>query len=181
MRVLKGVTDSEVVFSDQNLLKAALDAADAPLAGKHMPWEDFCNEFSDLVEPFRAKYPQEFALADAFVSRLKTYGKHAAGVVISTEDPLTDLPMRMGSDGVLVTQFDMEALEALGYVKFDLLTLRTLDTIQMAVDLIKERTGSTSTSTPGARPSTATPRSGTRSAAATPWASSRSRPRRAPG
>src|SRR5690606_26299568 len=38
-------------------------------------------------------------------------------------------------------EFDMENLEELGLVKFDILTLRTLDTIQMCVDLIREQRG----------------------------------------
>jgi DNA polymerase-3 subunit alpha len=37
----------------------------------------------------------------------------------------------------------MDAAEALGLVKFDLLTLRTLDTIQQAVDLIRDQRGDT--------------------------------------
>jgi DNA polymerase-3 subunit alpha len=40
---------------------------------------------------------------------------------------------------VMVTQFDMVALEALGYVKFDILTLRTLDTLQECINLIQAK------------------------------------------
>jgi len=39
--------------------------------------------------------------------------------------------MRRGEEGgLMVTQFDMDALEYLGKIKFDLLKLRNLDTIQ---------------------------------------------------
>jgi DNA polymerase III subunit alpha len=131
----------EVAFTDDKLLKKAIDEADRPLAGKHMPWEEFCVEFADIVSPMRDKYPEVFALTDRVIGRVKTYGKHAAGVVISTDRPLTDLPMRVDDEGNMVTQFDMNALERLGYVKFDILTLRTLDTIQTAVDLIRDRYG----------------------------------------
>lgn len=140
-RVLKPTLPYEVSFTDANLLKKAIDAADAPLAGKHLPWDEFCDQFSDLVDPLRAKYPEVFHLTDRVLGRVKTYGKHAAGVVISTGKSLADLPMRADKDGNMVTQFDMVALERLGYVKFDLLTLRTLDTIQVAMDLVRERFG----------------------------------------
>jgi DNA polymerase-3 subunit alpha len=55
-------------------------------------------------------------MADRLVGRVKTYGKHAAGVVISTDEPLTGRPAAApGSDeGQMVTQFDMDALEAAG-------------------------------------------------------------------
>lgn len=142
-RVLKNTLPYEVDFRDQNALKKLIDAADAPLAGKHMPWDEFCAAFADVVDPLREKYPEVFAMTDKVVTRVKSYGKHAAGVVISTDpaNPLTYLPLRLDKDGNVVTQFDMVALEHLGYVKFDLLTLRTLDTIQVALNLIKERFG----------------------------------------
>ena len=65
--------------------------------------------------------------------------KHAAAVVIGTSRmPLEDwIPMQyMSSDKSLVTQFDMDALDAMGFVKFDALTVRTLDTLQNTFDMI---------------------------------------------
>lgn len=51
---------------------------------------------------------------------------HAAGVVIS-DRPLTDfLPLYKGSNGDVVTQFDMKAVEKIGLIKFDFLGLKTL-------------------------------------------------------
>lgn len=139
VRVLKPTLGYEVAYTDANLLKKAITAADAHLAGKHMPWDEFCVEFADIVDPLRAKYPEPMALMEKILYRIKSYGKHPAGVVVSTGAPLTDLPMRMDDDGNMISQFDMSALEKLGYVKFDLLTLRTLDTIQATIDLIHAR------------------------------------------
>jgi DNA polymerase III subunit alpha len=48
--------------------------------------------------------------------------------------------MRMAGDR-MVAEFDMDALAALGLVKFDFLGLRNLDTLQRCVDLIKTNTG----------------------------------------
>ncbi len=62
---------------------------------------------------------------------------HAAGVVISPE-PLTDyLPLyKVAKDDAIVTQFDMDAIKAVGLVKFDFLGLKTLTIIDTAEKLI---------------------------------------------
>ena len=41
----------------------------------------------------------------------------------------------------MIAQFDKDVCEELGFIKFDLLTLRNLDTIQNTIDLIRERRG----------------------------------------
>lgn len=144
VRVLQPILPYEVPFKDFDVLKKAIEEADRPLAGKHLPWDEFKAQYSDIYDPMEQAYPDIFAVVDVVMDRVKTYGKHAAGVVISTGRPLTDLPMRLAKDSntkteVMVTQFDMNALEVLGYVKFDFLTLRTLDTLQTALDAIKAR------------------------------------------
>ncbi|QQE81416.1 DNA polymerase III subunit alpha [Alicyclobacillus sp. SO9] len=68
---------------------------------------------------------------------------HAAGVVISPF-VLSDLvPVQEGADGIPVTQYDMEDVEALGLVKMDFLGLRTLTLIDNTANSIKARTGKT--------------------------------------
>ncbi|MGH7792766.1 MAG: DNA polymerase III subunit alpha, partial [Thermodesulfobacteriota bacterium] len=63
---------------------------------------------------------------------------HAAGIVISNE-PLADyVPLYKGSNDEIVTQFDMNSVEDLGFVKFDFLGLKTLTVIDKAVKLIDE-------------------------------------------
>lgn len=66
---------------------------------------------------------------------------HAAGVVISS-DPLTDyVPLQEGTEGVPLTQYSMEHLEAIGLLKMDFLGLRTLSIIERALASIREKTG----------------------------------------
>ncbi|MCD9025944.1 DNA polymerase III subunit alpha [Cohnella silvisoli] len=66
---------------------------------------------------------------------------HAAGVVISS-DPLTDyVPLQEGTDGVPLTQYSMEHLEAVGLLKMDFLGLRTLSIIERTLASIREQTG----------------------------------------
>ena len=68
----------------------------------------------------------------------KTYGVHAAGVVISSE-PLDEIvPLQRNNDGSVITQYFMEDLESLGLLKMDFLGLRNLTLIQKTVDLIKQ-------------------------------------------
>lgn len=68
----------------------------------------------------------------------KTYGVHAAGVVISSE-PLDEIvPLQVNTEGAVITQYFMEDLESLGLLKMDFLGLRNLTTIQRTADLIKK-------------------------------------------
>ena len=66
---------------------------------------------------------------------------HAAGVVISQASIDEYVPLSLGSDGSVVTQFTMTTLEELGLLKMDFLGLRTLTVIQDAARLAGESTG----------------------------------------
>ncbi len=71
----------------------------------------------------------------------KTFGVHAAGVVISSE-PLDDIvPLQKNNDGAVITQYFMEDLESLGLLKMDFLGLKNLTTLQRSVELIKQNRG----------------------------------------
>ncbi|MDL2295793.1 DNA polymerase III subunit alpha [Lachnospiraceae bacterium OttesenSCG-928-E19] len=60
---------------------------------------------------------------------------HAAGVVISQKEVDEYVPLSLGSDGSVTTQFTMTTLEELGLLKMDFLGLRTLTVIQNASKL----------------------------------------------
>lgn len=145
MRSLEKVFRSDVEhameWTDLVEITKIIDAAEAHTAGLGLKWDDLWEQEGDLLEPYRQKYPQIFDYAERMVKRLKSYGRHASGVVIDPEHPIVDrLPLRTAGDKdqrQVVTEFDMEALELLGYLKFDILTLRTLDTIQMCLDMIE--------------------------------------------
>ncbi|MFB2969394.1 DNA polymerase III subunit alpha [Aerosakkonema sp. BLCC-F183] len=68
----------------------------------------------------------------------KTFGVHAAGIVISAE-PLDEVvPLQLNNDGAVITQYSMEELESLGLLKMDFLGLKNLTTIQKTLELIKK-------------------------------------------
>ena len=62
---------------------------------------------------------------------------HAAGLVISDGRPLDEhLPLYRGSNGEVVTQFDMKGVEEIGLIKFDFLGLKNLTLIKNCLRLI---------------------------------------------
>jgi DNA polymerase III subunit alpha len=68
----------------------------------------------------------------------KTYGVHAAGVVIASE-PLDEIvPLQRNNEGATITQYFMEDLESLGLLKMDFLGLKNLTIIEQTVELIKQ-------------------------------------------
>ncbi|KPJ78136.1 MAG: hypothetical protein AMS14_00120 [Planctomycetes bacterium DG_20] len=65
---------------------------------------------------------------------------HAAGVVIADAPLVNYVPLcRAGDD--ITTQWDMTAVEKIGLLKMDFLGLRTLSTMQRAVELIQKHRG----------------------------------------
>jgi DNA-directed DNA polymerase III PolC len=94
--------------------------------------------FADL----RAAYPAHaliFDEAEALLKLPRHLSVHPGGVIVAP-GPLTDLvPVtRSGSKGVVITQFDLEAVEALGLVKIDLLGIRGLTVIGDVGEFIQE-------------------------------------------
>ncbi len=71
----------------------------------------------------------------------KTFGVHAAGVVIAA-DPLDDLvPLQRNNEGQVITQYFMEDVESMGLLKMDFLGLRNLTMIEKTIDLVEETIG----------------------------------------
>src|SRR4029077_1337491 len=68
-------------------------------------------------------------------------GIHPCGTVISAR-PLTELvPLERATKGIVVTQYDMNAVEALGLIKMDLLGQRGLTTMSLALANIERGAG----------------------------------------
>jgi DNA polymerase III subunit alpha len=105
-----------------------------------LPYHFFAGRDADSEEevpesPFKAltaaypqaPYPRIFQDAQALLRLPRHLSVHPGGVVIAP-GPLTDLVplMRSGNKGVTITQLDLDALEALGLIKLDLLGIRGL-------------------------------------------------------
>ncbi len=71
----------------------------------------------------------------------KTFGVHAAGVVIAA-DPLDEVvPLQRNNDGQVITQYFMEDVESMGLLKMDFLGLKNLTMIDKTLDLVEQSSG----------------------------------------
>lgn len=114
--------------------------------GKPAKLKEMIGEKTPAPE-FKAKYEQDpdtqrwIDLALRLEGTNKTFGVHAAGVVIS-KDPLDEIvPLQRNNDGQTITQYSMEDVESLGLLKMDFLGLRNLTMIQRATELIEKNHG----------------------------------------
>jgi DNA polymerase-3 subunit alpha len=133
---LRGVVPD---YADFYRFTAVVDSYAAGLAGQPPKWDDLFRLYADVLDPIRKANPEIFDMAERICGRLRTYGTHPSGVVVSTDESLAYLPQRLDKDGSKVCQFDYRQLDMLGYLKYDFLTLTTLDMLQKAIDLVRER------------------------------------------
>ncbi len=104
------------------------------------PAPDFRDKYQkdETVPNTTVTYRRWIDMAMRIEGTNKTFGVHAAGVVISA-DPLDEIvPLQRNNDGSVITQYFMEDIEAMGLLKMDFLGLKNLTMIQKTVELIKE-------------------------------------------
>ncbi|MGB8215567.1 MAG: DNA polymerase III subunit alpha [Anaerolineales bacterium] len=114
---------------------ARMEAANEGEEGHEEPPSSFAE--LRLAQP-SPEYQQIFAEAEALLKLPRHLSVHPGGVVVAPGQ-LTDLApvMRSGSKGVTITQFDLEAVEALGLVKIDLLGIRGLTVLGDVAEFIQ--------------------------------------------
>lgn len=102
-------------------------AAELPHRWYGPPGEAQEHPYAELLERYRdPRHQQLFAQAAALIGLPDHLSVHPGGMVIAP-GLLTDLvPTQPAPKGVLITQFDLEAIERLGLVKIDLLGIRGL-------------------------------------------------------
>jgi len=92
-----------------------------------------CRDLPIDDEPWKTILQVALRLDDA----PRHMGIHPCGTVISAR-PLTRLtPLERATKGIVVTQYDMNAIEALGLIKMDLLGQRGFTTMSLALDNIE--------------------------------------------
>lgn len=69
------------------------------------------------------------------------YSTHAAGVILSDETLSDLIPVQLGSDEILLSQFAKEQVEEAGLLKIDLLGLRNLTTLDETLRFIQKGYG----------------------------------------
>ena len=113
----------------------------------HAWWARFeeTEEGKDAPSPFeelRVAHPSKgiiFDEAESILNLPRHLSVHPGGVIVAPA-ALTDLVpvMRSGSKGVIITQLDLESVEALGLVKIDLLGIRGLTVLGDVAEFIQE-------------------------------------------
>src|SRR3989454_334095 len=94
-----------------------------------------CRDLPVDEEPWKTILQVALRLDDA----PRHLGIHPCGTVISAR-PLTRLtPLERATKGIVVTQYDMNAVEALGLIKMDLLGQRGFTTMALALDNIEKK------------------------------------------
>jgi len=110
----------------------------------HRPMREILTAIRDLPEcqdlpvddePWKTILQVALRLDDA----PRHLGIHPCGTVISAR-PLTRVtPLERATKGIVVTQYDMNAIEALGLIKMDLLGQRGFTTMSLALDNIEKK------------------------------------------
>jgi DNA-directed DNA polymerase III PolC len=98
--------------------------------------------YIDLRETY-PQYTQVFDEAQAILKLPRHLSIHPGGLIVAPSQ-LTDLipVMRSGSKGIIITQLDLDSVEALGLAKIDLLGIRGLTVLGDVAEFIAEsRTG----------------------------------------
>jgi DNA polymerase-3 subunit alpha len=99
-----------------------------------------CRDLPVDDEPWKTILQVALRLDDA----PRHMGIHPCGTVISAR-PLNRLtPLERATKGIVVTQYDMNAIEALGLIKMDLLGQRGFTTMSLALDNIDKSEAATS-------------------------------------
>ncbi len=107
--------------------------------GKPTPLEEMINEHPEFKKTYQTseEAKQVIDLARKLEGVNRTFGMHAAGVVIS-DVPMRELvPLQRNNDGTIIAQYYMEDLAYVGLVKMDFLGLRNLTMIDRALKIIK--------------------------------------------
>lgn len=91
---------------------------------------------------FDRKHPEVVALARRLHGRVKQFGKHASGYVVSREPLENFAPVestKEGEERKPVVALDMGEAESLGLIKVDVLGLKALSVIGDTLKMVKER------------------------------------------
>ncbi len=97
------------------------------------------NQINELVNA-RKPNPDSavYKLAERIIDVPRHIGVHCGGIVITPKPVRCIAPLERANKGVIITQYDKRAAEAVGLVKIDLLGNRALSTVNEAVHIISK-------------------------------------------
>nr|WP_288981895.1 hypothetical protein [uncultured Flavobacterium sp.] len=124
----------EIPFATSNQLAKLI-----PESAGYESVDQSLKESSELLELYN-KDPQIKEIVDMareMEGCVKSLGIHAAGVILADEPVYKYAPLFSSKD-MPVTQFDAHVVEDIGFLKIDILGLKTLSVIQQTFDYIKQ-------------------------------------------
>ncbi|MBP7051299.1 MAG: DNA polymerase III subunit alpha [Phycisphaerae bacterium] len=80
-----------------------------------------------------------YRLAERLVGIPRHLGVHCGGIVVTPGPVCRIAPLERANKGVIITQYDKDAAEAVGLIKIDLLGNRALSTVNEAIQVIRSR------------------------------------------
>ncbi len=108
----------------------------AAMISKESPNKEFYEKYNN-----DSKVKKWVDMAMRIEGTNKTFGVHAAGVVIAANSLDNLVPLQRNNDGQIITQYFMEDIESLGLLKMDFLGLRNLTMIEKTIDLVEKSIG----------------------------------------
>jgi len=96
---------------------------------------DTFKEF-DEAKKFNRQHPEVLPHCKNLEGRIRQSGIHAAGVVVAPFKLTEAMPLERRSGGVRVTALDGKEIDAMGFLKLDILGLKTLTIIKDTIDQI---------------------------------------------
>ncbi len=107
--------------------------------GQQTTLKDAISQNIDISRAYKSdsKIKQLIDVASQLEGLSRHASTHAAGVVISDKPLIDRVPLIRGSEGDIVTGFDMVSLEKTGLLKMDFLGLKTLTVIEETLKIIK--------------------------------------------
>ena len=139
----------DIPFTEVNAVTSKMLSEATPLAKKkhgikagiYAPTFEEVMEFSDSLRKFLIKYPKVKTHVEALHGSVRSVSRHAGGVVIG-EDLDHHMPL-INSGGVTQTPWSegqtVRHLEPMGFIKFDILGLSTIEMIEQAIVNVLKR------------------------------------------
>ena len=135
---------TEVNTVTSKMIKEAEPAAKAAhgiKAGVYVPTFEEVKAYSSTLKAFLQKYPDVATHVDAIYGSVRAISRHAGGVVIG--ENLDERMPLINSGGVRQTPWSegqsVRHLEPLGFIKFDILGISTLQCIERCIELVLKR------------------------------------------
>lgn len=136
-------------FQDVNKVTSVMEEEAIPRAkemhgikaGVYKPTFNELKEFSESLKAFLAQYPDIATHVDVLRGQVRSQSRHAGGVVIGQN--LDYYMPLVKSGGVTQTPWSegqrVHHLEPMGFIKYDILGLLTLEMVQSTIELILRR------------------------------------------